>query len=102
MPHGTRRFRMTFRIGAVALIAWLAIVPSFAQIKSGPPLPHKVVVDWAKLPDGWNFGECSGLAVDKDDSVWIVSRGQHPVIQLDRNGNLLQAWGEGLFKSAHG
>jgi DNA-binding beta-propeller fold protein YncE len=67
-----------------------------------PPLPHKLVPGWAKLPKGWNFGECSGIAIDKDDSVWIAHRGQHPIVQLDKNGNLIQAWGDGLFKSAHG
>jgi len=89
----------------LSAIAFLAIVPSFAQsgaqLQSGPPLPHKLVADWAKLPKGWNFGECAGLAVDKDDSVWVVNRGQRPVIQLDRNGNVLQSWGDGLFKSVH-
>ena len=89
---------MRRRICLLSIIAWF---PAFSQLQSGPPLPHKLVADWAKLPKGWNFGECSGLAVDKDDGVWVVHRGQRPVIQLDRNGNVLQSWGDGLFKSVH-
>ena len=83
-------------------IALLALVPAFAQLKSGPPLPHKLVPDWPKLPKGWNFQECAGIAVDKDDSVWVFHRGQRPVMQFDRQGNLLQSWGDGMFKSPHG
>ena len=60
---------MRRRICLLSIIAWF---PAFSQLQSGPPLPHKLVADWAKLPKGWNFGECSGLAVDKDDSVWVV------------------------------
>src|SRR5690242_12478678 len=47
---------------AVCLLAALPVIP--AELKSGPPLPYKVVKDWAQLPAGWNFGECSGVAVD--------------------------------------
>src|SRR5260370_33467638 len=54
-----------------------------------PQLPHKVVQNWAQLPAGWNFGECSGVDVDKDDNVWIFNRGTHPVMQFDHNGKLV-------------
>ncbi len=73
-----------------------------AELKSGPPLPLKPVVNWAKLPKGWNFGECSGVAVDKEDNVWVFNRGPHPVMQFDRDGIFLQSWGEGTIVSAHG
>lgn len=72
------------------------------QLKSGPPLPHTLVAGWPQLPAGWNFGETSGVAVDKSDNVWVFNRGKHPVMQFDRNGKLLQAWGDVPVKSAHG
>src|SRR5258708_6242416 len=67
-----------------------------------PQLPHKVVQNWAQLPAGWNFGECSGVDVDKDDNVWIFNRGTHPVMQFDHNGKLVQAWTDVPIKSSHG
>lgn len=79
-----------------------ALSPALAELKSGPPLDYKVVENWAQLPKGWNFGECSGVDVDKDDNVWIFNRGAHPVVQLDKNGKLLQAWAEMPVKSSHG
>lgn len=85
-------------------VVFVTLLPAtiFAALNSGPPLPHKLVEGWAKLPKGWNFGECPGVAVDKQDNVWVFNRGAHPVIQFDKSGNMLQSWGEGLFKSAHG
>src|SRR2546425_1056208 len=78
------------------------LAPVSAELKSGPSLPHKVVKNWAQLPKGWNFGECSGVAVDRNDNVWVFNRGPHPVIQFDKNGKMLQAWGENTFISSHG
>ncbi len=86
---------------AVCLIA-AAVSPLAAELKSGPPLRYKVVANWAQLPKGWNLGECSGVAVDRQDNVWVFNRGPHPVVQFDRNGNMLQSWGEGLVRSSHG
>ncbi len=77
----------------------------FAQTPNappGPPLPYHYVEGWAKLPAGWNLGECSGVAVDKKDNVWVFNRGPHPVIQFDRDGKMLQAWNEVPVKSSHG
>lgn len=82
--------------------AVLALLPAFAQIKTGPPLAYHADAGWARLPRGWNFGECSGVDVDKADNVWVFNRGTHPVIQFDRNGNMLQAWNDVPVVSSHG
>ena len=77
----------------------------FAQTTSaptGPALPYHSVPGWAKLPAGWNLGECSGVAVDRNDNVWVFNRGPHPVIQFDKNGKMLKAWNEMPIKSSHG
>ena len=52
---------------------------------------------WAKLPDGMKFTECPGVAIDSQDNVYVLTRGEHPVIVLDREGNFLRSFGEGLF-----
>src|SRR5690349_1207286 len=77
-------------------IVLVILIPAFAQLKAelkaGPPLHAQLVNDWAKLPKGWNFGECSGVATDRQDNVWVFNRGAHPVMQFDRDGKFLQAW----------
>jgi DNA-binding beta-propeller fold protein YncE len=58
---------------------------------------------WAKLPQGYEFPDASGVAVDGNDHVYILNRGPHPVIVLDPQGNVVRTWGEGEFdRRAHG
>jgi 6-bladed beta-propeller/NHL repeat len=78
------------------------LIAADGKLKSGPPMPYRVVEGWAKLPQGWSFGPCSNVAVDKQDRVWIFSRGAHPVTEFDRDGALLQAWEGVSINQAHG
>ncbi|MBM3773780.1 MAG: 6-bladed beta-propeller [Acidobacteria bacterium] len=84
------------------LIFCILASAAFGQLQSGPALPHRVVSDWGELPNGWNLGECSGVAVDRQDNVWVFHRGPHPILQFDRNGKMLQAWGDHTVVAAHG
>jgi DNA-binding beta-propeller fold protein YncE len=63
---------------------------------------YEVVMDWAKVPEGWAFKDVAALAVDSKDQVYVFNRGQHPMIVFDRDGNFLRSWGEDLFHRAHG
>ena len=63
---------------------------------------YEVAENWGKLPDGWSYREVAAVGVDKQDRVHLFSRGEHPMIVFDREGNFLRSWGEGLFKRAHG
>jgi DNA-binding beta-propeller fold protein YncE len=63
---------------------------------------YELVEGWAKLPQDWSFKDVSGLAVDKQDRIYVLNRGAHPVMVFDCEGNLLTTWGEELFENAHG
>src|SRR5271169_5516719 len=63
---------------------------------------YRVVENWAKLPDGWNLTDVASVAVDSKDRIYVFNRGDHPVVVLDREGNFIKSWGEGLFSRAHG
>lgn len=67
-----------------------------------PQLPHKAVANWAQLPEGWNFGETSSVAVDAKDNVWVFHRGKRQVMEFDKTGKLLKAWEEAPVVSSHG
>jgi len=58
--------------------------------------------DFGALPDGWSYREAAGIAVDGDDNLYVFNRGEHPVIVLNRDGDLLRSWGEGVFTNPHG
>ena len=61
-----------------------------------------LVDGWAKLPAGWSFKEVAAVATDSKDQVYVFSRGEHPIIVFDRDGNFLRSWGEGQFARPHG
>jgi len=63
---------------------------------------YRVVENWAKLPDGWEFKDVAAVAVDSKDRVYCFNRGEHPMIVFDREGNFIRSWGEGTFPRAHG
>ena len=64
---------------------------------------YKFVDGWAKLPDGMAFHECPGVAIDSQDNVYILTRGEHPIMVFDQAGNFIRSFGEGLFSNrTHG
>ncbi len=91
MPQKTSHF---LRLRAIALALR---VPSF-----------RVDPFWPKpLPNHWLVGAVAGVAVDSQDHVWIIHRpstlqpneirasyrGAPPVLEFDREGNLVSSWG---------
>jgi peptidylamidoglycolate lyase len=101
--------------GALSLLAQTAAPPAgrptdqprteeAAKLKTGPALPYQVAAGWPDLPKGYNFGEASGVDVDKERNVWVFNRGHWPVMKFDRTGKMLQAWSEDTLRvrSAHG
>jgi len=63
---------------------------------------YRVVEDWAKLPEGWEFKDVAAVGVDSKDRVYCFNRGEHPMMVFDRDGHFLRSWGEGTFPRAHG
>ena len=62
---------------------------------------YEPVADWAKLPEGWTLGQ-TAIVTDSEDRVYLFNRSDHPLIVLDRDGNFLSSWGEGVLTDAHG
>jgi DNA-binding beta-propeller fold protein YncE len=91
---------MTLRTAALAFS--FACLSSAMDWEKAPKLPHKLVSGWPQLPAGWNFGETSGVSVDKNDNVWVFNRGKHQVIRFDRSGKFLGGWEDVPVLSAHG
>jgi NHL repeat len=58
---------------------------------------YKVVEGWEQLPKGFAHRDVAGVAVDQEDRVFLICRGENPVIVCDRQGEFLRAWGKGDF-----
>jgi len=65
-------------------------------------LGYEVVEGWGKLPEGWEYGDVTGVGADSEDRVYVFTRSAHPVIVFDRDGRFLGSWGEGTIRRAHG
>ena len=63
---------------------------------------YEVIEGWAKLPVGFLLHDVAAVAMDRYDNVYLFTRGEHPVVVLDREGNFLRSWGHGIFKRPHG
>ena len=60
---------------------------------------YRLIPDWARLPDGWDFHEVAAVAVDSRDQVYVFSRSAHPVTVFDREGNLPALLGRGCVQT---
>ena len=60
-------------------------------------LSYGVVEGWEQLPGGYAHRDVAGVAIDGEDRVYLICRGDHPIIVYDRKGNFLSSWGEGEF-----
>jgi len=63
---------------------------------------YELVEDWLKLPEYFELDDPVDIAVDSRDRVYVGSRGNHPVLIFDREGNFVSCWGEGHFIDPHG
>jgi sugar lactone lactonase YvrE len=50
----------------------------------------------------WGLNVVPGICVDKDDNVYILSRGNPPIIVFNKDGQCLSTFGSGVFERAHG
>ncbi len=122
------RCKMRYLALAAAALTLTACAQSGSQSGSAPHAAFRVegapgagpryAVDaaWPKpLPDNWILGQVAGIAVAKDDTIWLIHRPKTltedergstltpprskccvaapPVLQLDRAGNVLRSWG---------
>jgi DNA-binding beta-propeller fold protein YncE len=102
---------MTLGVGlmmaAVGVIAVQVATAQSARVKDAPLIAPAFEVDttWPPtLPNGWVMGVPSWVAVDRRDHVWVLhrprtlppadlSKAAPPVLELDQQGTLVQAWG---------
>ena len=113
----------TLALGCATAIAFA--LPAAAQSSAPQFQPEPF---WPKpLPENWILGQVSGIAVDRQDNIWIIHRpatllddekgaqkdppettcckAAPPVLKFDPDGNLLASWGaagQPWIKNEHG
>jgi sugar lactone lactonase YvrE len=64
--------------------------------------PYRLVPNWGTLPNGAQWGEVPGMAIDASGRIYAFHRSEPPVVELDREGKILKQWGEKQFAWPHG
>jgi DNA-binding beta-propeller fold protein YncE len=91
----------------ITLLAVLGACPAFAQ-PTVPAIPFDSVPDFFKLPEGMNFGEVSGVAVDSKQHVYVFTRSNSAngpayapaaaqLLEFGPNGEFRREIGKGLY-----
>ncbi|MFL9875362.1 peptidyl-alpha-hydroxyglycine alpha-amidating lyase family protein [Paraburkholderia megapolitana] len=67
--------RRTFMSLVAGTAAGLVIPPAFADAQSVPSIPFDSIADPVRLPEDTYFGECSGVALNSQGHIFVLSRG---------------------------
>jgi DNA-binding beta-propeller fold protein YncE len=86
----------------LTLLLQALTAPDPAQMEQAPDLGYAAITRPMSLPDGWTLGAPSSVAVTAAGSLLVFNRGAHPLVELDRAGRLVRAFGEGLYTRPHG
>lgn len=57
---------------------------------------------WSRVPAESMWQEAVGVAADSQGRVFVFNRGPSPIVILDREGQFIGGWGEGMFVRPHG
>jgi hypothetical protein len=65
-------------------------------------LKYEVIEKWAKWPKGLFINNTCQIEQNSKGIFYVLSRGEYPVLMLDKDGNFLGAWGRGELGWPHG
>ncbi len=57
---------------------------------------------FVQIPAEVKLGAMSAVEVDKKGNVYVLHRGEPPLVKFNSKGKYVKGWGEGMFKVAHG
>src|SRR5712671_4697298 len=100
----------TLVVPLLAFAAAFAGTAAFAQRPSDPALlvpENAPVLDYVAVANPLpvptaDIGAPASVAFDARGHMFVLSRGPHPLTELDANGTLIRSFGEGLFTRSHG
>ncbi|HXS05204.1 MAG TPA: peptidyl-alpha-hydroxyglycine alpha-amidating lyase family protein [Rhizomicrobium sp.] len=105
--------KIAFRGAVLASLFAMAATP-VAMAGNAPnsqPNPYRTIRDFFKLPAGRTMGSTSSVAVDHKGNIWVADRcGANdcagskldPVMEFDKDGKFVKAFGAGKMLFPHG
>lgn len=74
-------------------------LPPYPRVNLAPS--YEVDPAWPKKPSGYVWEAMPGVAVDKQDNVWIFTRSKPPIQVYRPDGTFVKAWGDETIETAH-
>jgi DNA-binding beta-propeller fold protein YncE len=75
--------------------------PALLVPENAPVLDYVAVANPLPVPAA-DIGAPASVAFDSMGHMFVLSRGPHPLTELDGNGTFIRSFGEGLFTRSHG
>jgi DNA-binding beta-propeller fold protein YncE len=60
-------------------------------------LQYELIEDWEQLPAGYSHPDVASVCTDASGRVYLLCRGEHPVMVYEPDGRFVESWGEGRF-----
>jgi len=66
-------------------------------------ISYQVVPDFFKVPKGMIMAEAVGVAINSQGNIFILNRGNHPLLEFKPDGSFVTSYGEGspVFRIPH-
>lgn len=82
-----------------SFMAWLCLLWALPSLNAAEPY---VSTGFLPLPADIEIGPMSAVAMDGSDRIYVLHRGQPPLLVLDGQHKLIAGFGRGEFKTPHG
>ena len=101
---------MLLNVGKQFVLVSMMII-GFSSISVAGEHPWRSNTEWAKMPEEREWGATSAVYPGRDGTMWVGERcGQNscvgsnsdPVLQFDREGNVIKSFGAGMIDWPHG
>ncbi len=89
---------MRVSLGCVLIVMALAS----RMARAADKIEFTPVAGFPQVPADVALKQCSAVAVDSRQQVYLFHRGRSPILCFDRDGKFVRAWGDDLIKTAHG
>lgn len=103
--------KTTCRISACLMLLGTFLAGA-ASAQNDAPNPYRTIENWAKLPDGREWGATSAIYPTNDgEHIWVAERcganlcvgsDVDPVLLYDLDGNVVKSFGAGMIVWPHG
>jgi DNA-binding beta-propeller fold protein YncE len=87
----------------IALPVCAQDMPKSMETSKAPELTFHVVQDFLKIPSDMIMAEAVGVAINSKGHIFILNRGNHPLLEFTTEGDFVSSFGEGspIFHIPH-